>query len=271
MTTVRRRPRSAALRPYVRTIAFAESDLPLALERVLPTAGVDLMVNLFEDEFRTYHGADLSDIRRVRGAVLGGAHAVPTVIDTREMRCMVSVMFETGGAVPFFSVPLSEATDRLVELEDVWGREGTVLRERLLEAPTADGKLDVVENALLAHLGVSADSDPVVAYAAAALQRGAAVFEVTSDVGLLPKTLVRRFRDQIGLTPKRYGRVHRLQRVLSAAAASTEIDWARLAVEHGYYDQSHLVNDFRDLAGVTPTAYAARSSTEQNHVPVPAV
>src|SRR5438445_271917 len=128
MGSVRRAPRSPVLRGLVRSIAYNECDLPPALERVLPTAGVDLMVNLYEDELRTYHGPDLSDVQRVPGAVLGGARAVPTVIDTREMRCMISVMFEVGGAVPFFGVPLAEASDQLVALDDVWGRSGAVLR-----------------------------------------------------------------------------------------------------------------------------------------------
>ena len=270
MTAIRRGPRSAALRPYVRSIAYNESDLPPALERVLPTAGVDLMVNLYEDEIRTYHGPQLLDVQRAAGAVLGGAHAVPTVIDTHEMRCMLSVMFETGGAVPFFPVPMSEACDTVVALEHVWGRDGAVLRERLLEAPTPEMKLDVMERVLLHHLGLRPEGDPIVGYAARALRRGQAVFEVTSDVGLLPKTLVRRFREQVGLTPKRYARVHRLQRLLASLPAERDIDWSRLAVEHGYYDQAHLINDFRDLTGITPTAYNARSSDAHNHVPVPA-
>lgn len=265
-----RRPRAPELRPFVRSISYNESDLPPALERVLPTAGVDLMVNLYEDEIRTYHGPQLKDVRKASGAVLGGAHAVPTVIDTREMRCMVSVMFETGGAAPFFPVPMSEACDAVVPLEHVWGRDGAVLRERLLEATTPDAKLDLLERALRDHLGLRPDGDPVVGYAARALRRGAAVFEVTSDVGLLPKTLVRRFRDQVGLTPKRYARVHRLQRLLASLPAAADIDWSRAAVEHGYYDQAHLINDFRDLTGITPTAYSARSPDAQNHVPVPA-
>jgi AraC-like DNA-binding protein len=266
---VARRPRAAVLRPLVRSIAYHESALPPALERILPTAGVDLMVNLYEDEIRTYHGPKLGSVTRVGGAVLGGAHAVPTVIDTRGMRCMVSVMFEVGGAAPFFPLPLSEAGDRLVPLDDVWGRDGAVLRERLLEASTPEAKLDLVERTLLRHLGIGRDADPLVRYAAAALSRGAAVFEVASDVGVLPKTFVRRFREQAGMTPKRFARVHRMQRMLHAASCLDEPNWPRLAVEHGYYDQAHLVNDFRELTGTTPTAYSARSPDEHNHVPVP--
>jgi AraC-like DNA-binding protein len=47
-----------------------------------------------------------------------------------------------------------------------------------------------------------------------------------------------------------------------------ESSWAEAAAEHGYYDQSHLIHDFRELAGITPTAYRPRSAAERNHVPL---
>jgi transcriptional regulator GlxA family with amidase domain len=92
---------------------------------------------------------------------------------------------------------------------------------------------------------------------------------VTSRLDLLPRTFVRRFREQVGLTPKRYGRVHRLQRTLKALPQDAEVDWSRVAVEQGYYDQAHLINDFRALSGITPTGYRVRSPDAHNHVPVP--
>ena len=104
--------------------------------------------------------------------------------------------------------------------------------------------------------------------AASALAQGASVATVTDHVGMSSKRFVRAFREHIGLTPKRFGRIQRLQRLLRSVASQTEIDWARAAVEHGYYDQSHLVNEFRELTGITPTAYEARSADAHNHVPV---
>ena len=267
MTTLRVSPRSRRLAGFVRTIAYNEAVLPPALERIMPTAGVDLMLNLDADEFRTYHGDDLSDVHRAPGAILGGPHTTATVIDTLNMRCCVSVMFRPGAARALFGVPMTEASDALVPLEALWGHDGATLRDRVLEAAIPAQKLHVVEDVLLERI-TGRQPERSILCAAAALENGARVADATDQTGLSARTFVRMFREHFGLTPKRFARVGRLQRLLRSVASDRDIDWARAAVEHGFFDQSHLVNDFRELTGITPTAYEARSADAHNHVPV---
>ena len=56
--------------------------------------------------------------------------------------------------------------------------------------------------------------------------------------------------------------------MLASVTAGDATEWAEVATRHGFFDQAHLINDFRDLTGVTPAAYEPRSMTEHNHVPV---
>jgi AraC-like DNA-binding protein len=256
------------LAPFVASLAYFEGELPPGRERVLPSAHVSLMVNLTEDEFRTYHGLDHATVRRTGGAAFSGPQARSTVIDTAEQRRLVSVNFRLGGAAPFIPAPLDATRDELVDLEDLWGRDGAILRERVLEAPTPEGMLQVLEAALLERLGAPDPPDASVGFAVRALERGLPVSEVTARLDVLPKRFVRRFRSRIGLTPKRFARVRRLQRALRAVAHEPETEWAEAAAENGYYDQSHLIHDFRELAGITPTAYRPRAAHEWNHVPL---
>lgn len=274
MRSLAMRPRSPVLSPFVASLHYHEADLPLelgrvALERVLPGARTHVMINLYENEFRTYHGADSTTVHRTHGAVLGGPHSHPTVIDTREQRWLVTVDFKLGGACAFFSSPLSEARDQLIELDQLWGWDGRVLRERLLDELTPEAKLQTLETVLLDHLVRSQVPDPALPFAAREFERGTSVSEVTDRLGLLPKTFVRRFRARVGLTPKRFSRIRRLQRVLGSVRNLAAADWSKVAAEHGYADQAHLVHDFRALTGMTPAAYRPRSPEEQNHVPIP--
>jgi len=264
-------PCSPALKPLVASLSLVAVGAAVApraaLERILPAGRIHLMVNLHEDEFRTYDGPGLSNVRRTRGAVLEGPHSRPRVIDTR-FRWLVAVDFRFGGASSLFRPPLSEVRDQLVDLEHLWGRDAAALRERLLEAPTPAAKLAFLEAALFDHLAGPREPDAAMRFAATTLERGASVSEVAARLGLLPKTFVRRFREQAGLAPKRYSRVRRLQCVLRLIGDPDTANWADLAAHHGYADQAHLIHDFRALTGMAPTACRARSPGEGNHVPV---
>lgn len=110
------RPRSLASAPFVASFHYHESELAPVVERILPTGQAHLMVNLDEDEFRTYSGTHLATAHRMCGAVLTGPHGRPTAIDTKEQRHLVAVEFKLGGAAVFFRIPISEASDQVCDL-----------------------------------------------------------------------------------------------------------------------------------------------------------
>jgi len=60
--------------------------------------------------------------------------------------------------------------------------------------------------------------------------------------------------------------VRRIQRVLHCLPVGGEIDWASVAVEHGFYDQSHLIHDFTEITGGSPSGHRSRSTGEVNHL-----
>jgi AraC-like DNA-binding protein len=260
------KPRSPSLAAFIKSFHYQETNFPPTLERIIPNGQAHLMVNLEEDEHRTYDLARALRIERRAGAVLVGPHAKSVVIDTGEQRWIAAVEFRGGGARHFFSAPLSETCNRVIELEDVWGYDGRSLRERLLDAPTPASKFRVLEEVLLKHLAVR--FDPAIEYAVGALRAGVPVWQVTSRLGLLPRTFTRRFSSCVGITPKRFARVHRLQRVLRSVRRSARPEWCAMAAEHGYSDQAHLIHDFKDLADLTPSGYKPRSAQRNNHVPI---
>jgi AraC-like DNA-binding protein len=261
-------PRTARLAPYVASIGYHESALPAGRDRVLPGGGPGLMVNLHEDEFRTYHGPGATQVRRAPGAVLTGAEDRAVVIDTADQRRGLSVEFTPGGAAAFFGLPLGEVTGQLVGLNELWGADGAGLRDRLLEVAGPRRQAAVLEDVLARHLAGSPRHGPAVGHAAAELARGRRVRDVAGELGLSPRTFTRRFRDHTGLTPKRFARIQRLQRVLATVEPGRPLNWATLAARHGFCDQAHLIDDFRDLTGVTPGGYRPRSAAERNHLPL---
>jgi AraC-like DNA-binding protein len=267
-----RRPASPALAPFVSWIGYYQGRFAHARERTLATGGMQLLVNLADDEL-WWHPDGAAEGQRTAGAAVQGPDSRPGVVDPAHQRAIVWVAFRPGGAWPFLPLPASELRDQLVGLADLWGPDGVSLRERLLAAPSPAGKLRVVEAALLARVVRPLAPDPAVAVAAAALHRGATVAKVSDRLGWPRQRLTRHFVERIGLTPKRFARVRRFQRLLGSVTAGggyghSGVDWARLAAESGYHDQAHMIHDFHTFAGMCPTAYVPRSPAEQNHVPL---
>jgi AraC-like DNA-binding protein len=191
-----------------------------------------------------------------------------SVIDTAEQQHVIGVSFKPGGAAAFVKVPAYETCDADVGLDNVWGRDGSTLRERLLEAETPDAKLAAMERSLArAFRGV-----PLHGAVAFALDRfrsrptHARIAAVTDAIGLSPKRFIERFKAEVGLTPKRYCRVLRLQQVIRRAHARHVINWTELALDCGYFDQAHFIHEFQSLVGMSPTAYAAARTAFPNHV-----
>jgi AraC-like DNA-binding protein len=263
VTVVIRRP-GGPLAGLVTSITYRAGEQPrTSVEKILPSPETGLWVNLNRDAFRSFGWSGRG--RQVPGTMVSGPAGRATVIEFEEGHGHVATSFVLGAAGGFLGVPASVLRDDLVPLPELCGRTGACLRERLLEAATPAAALTVMEEALCSWLA-GPGPDPLVTAAAGALARGMAVGAVADRVGLLPRTLRRRFTAQVGLTPKRFARIQRLKRVVTDLDGQAEADWAAVAFRHGYADQPHLADDFRELAGVTPTEYLRSRVNGPNHV-----
>jgi len=264
MPVVVRRP-GPPLSGLVRAIVYRAGQQPqTSVEKILPGPETSLWVNLNRDAFRSF-GAG-GRVSQVPGAMLAGPTSRASVIEFEQGHAHVSVTFALGAASRFAGPDVPGTRDELVPLELLWGRSGACLRDRVLEAGTPQEALSVMEDVLLQQLTGTLAPDPAVVAAARALSRGIGVGQVADDLGLLPRTLRRRFTAQVGLTPKRFARVQRMQRVVQDLDGQACVDWAAAAARHGFADQPHLSDEFRALAGVTPSEYLRSRINGPNHL-----
>jgi AraC-like DNA-binding protein len=246
------------------------SDAPShSLECILPSGTLELVVNLYEDEIRIHNDPNTDRYARHAGMVVSGAYGRFFVIDTAEHSLTMGVHFRPGGAVPFLGVPADELKDAHVDVRNLWGPQATELRERLCDAATHAQRFRLLESALLDRAFAAPKQHGVVAFALDALRRpGAHVQDIARHVGMSHRRLIELFTREVGMTPKLFCRVSRFQRVLGAQKPTT-VDWGQLALECGYFDQSHLVRDFLAFSGFTPTGYRERAGVgpvKENHV-----
>jgi AraC-like DNA-binding protein len=240
-----------------------------ATERIVPSGTLELVVNLHDDALPIIGGDGVR--RRYSGAVVSGAYQRFFTIDTRAHASIVGVHFKPGGAGPVLGVPPGELADRHVDLDTLWGRSARELREILCGAGTAAERFAALESHLRSRL-----CEPCVGHGAVplALEQlawpGATVRSVATSVNLSWRRLIEVFTAEVGMTPKRLSRVLRFQRACRLARQSEAPDWARLAQVCGYFDQSHLIHDMRELTGFSPTQLIfASQRVKDDHVAVP--
>lgn len=260
---------SPPLDRFIASIWCCESaQRPFALERVLPSGAAQIIVNLREDRTRMYDPAT-GAVAESSGTVLAGVCTRFGIIDTAEQECVAGVSFRPGGITPFFSVPAYELCDADIPIEFLWSRARAArLREQLLAAPTLTAKLDIMDRTML-EAWQSRAVDPAIAFALenlAGLPDTSHIPAIAGRIGLSPKRLVERFKAAVGIAPKRYCRILRFQRALSSAERGRRVDWTRIALDCGYFDQAHFIHDFRSFAGITPTGYDASRTQFRNHV-----
>lgn len=246
-------------------------DVPHEKERLLPDGSVELVINLAEDSIRVYDSHDPQKSYTIPGCVVSGPRSEFFVIDTAGEASTVGVHFKPGGAFPFFAVPPMELHNQSVALECLWGSASDRLRERLLEAETAENKLKVLECCLLEQLKKPLEHHPVVGFALQQLCNSIQppkLSRVVDQIGCSQRRFIQLFGDQVGLTPKLFSRVRRFQKVIQSAHSVEAINWTQMALDCGYYDQAHFIHDFQSFAGITPSQYLARKTPHVNHVPM---
>jgi methylphosphotriester-DNA--protein-cysteine methyltransferase len=240
-------------------------------ERVLPTGMVQLIINLHADLIRTYERHNHEQYQSFPGCLIAGPTTEFAIIDTASQLSTLGVQFKAGGAFPFLKLPACELQDMDVSLEILWGAEAGYLREQLLAAATPAAKFRILEQTLLAQAARSQARHPAVVFAVQELQKptSPSIAAVTEQIGLSPRCFIQHFRQEVGVTPKLFGRLQRFQQVLQRVEPQQPVDWANVALSCGYFDQAHFIHDFQTFSGLNPTAYLARRGQHYNHVPLP--
>jgi AraC-like DNA-binding protein len=176
----------------------------------------------------------------------------------------VTARLHLGASEAVLGLPASAIAGRIVALEDLWGDAATRrLCERLAAADHTVAAAAVLESAIGDRLAVVHGRGPHARLALDAADRltRANVGEVADDLGVSERHLRRVFRDTVGVSPKAFAKLTRFHRALRAARDG-HASWATIAASAGYYDQAHLIAEFRAIAGVTPRALLAELSTD---------
>jgi AraC-like DNA-binding protein len=152
------------------------------------------------------------------------------------------------------SLPANHFTNHNIEIADLLGIEGSILEEQVLSATNTQQRVRIVSNFIerrLKHLTLE-DSNLIAAVQSIVMQRGAVnIANLSESHFLSQRNLERKFKNLTGFSPKSFARIVRFEECISKAT-SQNLSLTELAYEFGYYDQSHMIKDFRGFSGISP-------------------
>jgi AraC-like DNA-binding protein len=261
------------LNRFVQTLWYARApQANHTRERVLPSGHTQVILNLARDYLLDCPEGEPE--RRSAGSAVIGARSGYEIVNTSDMADLIGIVFQPDGFPVFAADRADLFSNRGVDLEDVWGNPVRALRDRLRELPSPAEKLLCLER-FLGQTFAARLFEPrppnqcAVRYA---LQRFAGapsavtVRDVARSTGWSERRFSQVFREQVGLSPKVWCRVRRFQRAVNQLHAGADVPWSRLALDCGYYDQSHFANEFRAFSGVDVTTYSINRTLWANHI-----
>lgn len=228
------------------------------LERAFPNGISELIVHLGErfDEARS----PARGWSRCPGLCLSGLQSAPFVVRSPgRPTAVLGLRFTPLGAFRLLGGPVHPLVDQTVDLADAVGPLARSLEDRVLGASSGPQRVRRAAAWVAERVAVTALPDPGVAWVAGELERTHGALRIGAlrgRTGFSRTRLLNGFREQVGVTPKRYARLLRFHRCLTLLAEPNP-SLARIATAAGYYDQPHLNGEFREIAGMAPTEFLA--------------
>lgn len=266
------RPRGA-LRQYVREYhGYRQRGVEPAQHLGMPSPYLTVIFTLDEPIVVARH-VDPQQSPGTYSAMVGGLHSCPALIVHDGAQSGIQLQLSPLATRALVGVPAGELASLDVQAEDILGPLATQVYERIQAAQGWPARFAVLDRLLGDALDVDRSAPGEVVGAWRVLLRSggtASVRDVARSVGWSERHLSARFAQEIGLRPKTAARVIRFDRarhVLQRNAAAGRPNIAAVAAECGYFDQAHLIRDWKQFTGLAPTA-GSRTNSEISKSPV---
>ncbi len=242
MAYIRRKP-TARLQKLVEWVGLQSSDVQTsAPTTVLPTNCMELLIH-YGDAFQRHTTSGLQDEPL---AAVTGQRTRPLKVSCSGTTGVLFASFYPWALRAFTKVPASELTDESVPVEYLFGRDWAVQLQELVSAATCDdGRIAALEQCLLSQLTGPIDANLAGLLQSSLREPDLAVSDMAAQLGIGTRQLHRRFKEQVGIPPKKFLSVLRFQRTLGVRGAYRD----DILAKANYYDQAHFCHDFKRYTG----------------------
>jgi AraC-like DNA-binding protein len=260
------------LQPFVKLVWASDERSPEKAiqtdrERLLPTGSMHLVFRLCDRPIRIFDSIDDYLGRNFRYGVVGGIRSGFYVKELPGPVRTVGALLQPGVSQLLFGASAEELAGRHTSIDDLWGRCSVDLWEQMQEAGDLRKQSELFESILAKKLPRVCGIHPAIAHALERFLLVDDVGQVVEETGYSHRRFIEIFRSTVGLTPMRYCRVLRFQRVLKLAAEARS-SWINIALDAGYSDQAHFNREFREFTGISPGEYRNLGTPDSHHVPI---
>ena len=210
-----------------------------SFHRVIPDNCVDFLFDFSDDT----HG----------GKILGTGMMTKPVFSSKQR--LLGVRFNPEHAYQAFKLPLHQITDFTYELNDISDSWGDL--KQVFDRPFSESSLQIISQQLK-NCWKNQPTDPRVGQAIKLMSLKdpqISISDVAAEVGVTRQHLVRLFDKFVGISPKKFAKINRVQKIVETVKNSAAPSWVNTALDHGFFDQAHLIKDFKDVTGLSPRAY----------------
>lgn len=245
-----------ALQEFVVNLATVEAVLPDAIdEMVTPYPPTPFQSLIFYCNDPISMGlANESDITKQADIVLIGPQYARVNIKVHKTLNSVRVDFLPGGMFRLCGVPMHELLDEGINAIDFFGAEMKQINEQLKHTSCLFQAKNIIEQFLLGKVQNLKSVLPFDASMKILLQSAGniAIENVAATACLSLKQFERKCKERLGMNPKAYARILRFSKAYRLREAQAHLSWTDVAHSAGYFDQMHMIRDFKEFAGVNP-------------------
>ncbi|WNM20115.1 helix-turn-helix domain-containing protein [Flavobacterium capsici] len=246
-----------ALQEYVLNISTVHVVLPEGVDEVVtPYPPTPFQSLLFYCNHPVSMGrVDDATFEKQSHTVLVGPQYSRVNIKVQRQLTAIRVDFLPGGMFRMLGVPMHELFDKGFDALDFFGAEMKTINEQLMNANTLEEGKNIVENFLLKKVSKLKDMLPIDSALKLLLQHnGTMPIEKTASFSCLSlKQFERKCKERLGVNPKTFARILKFSKAYRLHESSPALNWTQIAYEAGYYDQMHMIRDFKTFAGVNPS------------------
>jgi AraC-like DNA-binding protein len=211
--------------------------IPYEIETIFPEDQAVMTYSFGKDYYRSH--ANTNDFKSINGIQLEGLHQAPNFYKHQPGIHIFGVKFRAGGLYPFLTSPVAATNNLSTDADSIFS-----LLPDLNSSMNFNERCEQIEAFLLTHL--------IDKQAKKYIKLLMWLNELESESTASYKTLSRLFQDVIGISPKEYVQIKRVNQSLALFASSKDIKSQDLADQLGYYDSAHFINEFKKYTGKTP-------------------